>query len=312
MGTTLTFAWAYGNTDSASCGVCFNNCLCNCLCNNQALGRVVPVVHLTAVYVWKLQYWTLAFPPSEDPGGSGTNPIDTIQDILECDARKLFTWIGLRGEVMDLGTVGTYKEQGSTFVPLVVMLSLWMYERLGRAAAKAKVEEEAAAAKPKADASSSPKPNTSLTNIFAWIQKQYEWIRETITDQAWFEPIFYAALVYTPVMRGQVDLVGCFYLLLLVCFTQKQSETLWWQRPMVWIAEHQMGILLIFLWVRYGVYLGRPCSEFTITSWLWSGNEMTRNSEWRVWLGIANECVTSSLSYQPCPVGDMLWTTLYC
>ena len=312
MGTTLTFAWGRGNTDKVSC---FNKILSS-LCSNTVLGRIVPVVHLISVHVWKLKYWKHAFPPSEDPGGSGTIPIDAIQDILGCDAQTLFTWVGLRGEVMRKisGTEikPVYKEYPSTYVPLVVMLSLWMYERLGQAAAAAKAN----AAKAKPDGSPDPSPSAKRADVQGLLEKssqliqfQYKWIRGTITDQAWFKPIFYAVLVWTPVRRGQVDLWSFFYLWLLVCFMQKQSERLWWQRPMVWTAEHQMGILLFILWGRYAVYLGRPpdCS-WTHPTWMppWMPS-VTRDHQLRLWLGIANECVISRLSYQPCPVFDMLW-----
>ena len=178
MGTTLTFVWGRGNANKASC---FNQILSS-LCK-AVLGRIVPVVHLTSVHVWKLKYWTHAFPPSEDPGGSGFIPTDAIQDILRCDAQTLFTWVGLRGEVMrktsSTEVKPVYKEYPSTYVPLVVMLSLWMYERLGQAAAAAKAN----AAKAKPDGSPDPSPSAKRVDVQGllekssqFIQLQYKWI----------------------------------------------------------------------------------------------------------------------------------------
>ena len=366
LGATLTFAWGHNNNIS-------NLLACN------FFGKFVPLVHLTSVYVFKLQFWQQAFPAYDDSDGS-ILPLETTETFLGCDAGQTFTWIGLRGEVMSKNHVNQqYEVQASTYVPLLVMLSLALHDWLSQDPCetdetyKEKEPESQDGEAYEEDEIEPAAEEDGLLWLFALIRDKYTWLRDTITEHI-FGDAFYALLILTPVLRGQVDLVSGMYLFLLVCFTQSslaEEDTvqrgpfyggivsligsavlgwamLWWFDALLWswlyliglglllilgcvplrkwlqsacrtfakdVCSNQMGLLFVVLCIRYAVYLGRPpdCSWLSKSSWLYQHvaffidpeRLVTRNAELRVWLGIANECVTNQDYYRPCPVLDL-------
>ena len=298
-GTTLTFRWGHSSSAACRCHSLFTD----------IFSKVVPLVHLTCVYLWKLEFWNKGFPDHSD---GSIIPLERIETIFGCDAHETFTWIGLRGEVMR--KVGhQYAARTSTYVPLVVMVSLAVYDWLShpeeaddQEEAGQKTDEEADEEQKRAHA----EEDSLMLAALATVRDKYTWLRDTMTDRAIIVPAFYALLIWTPVMRGQVDLVCLMYLFLLVCFTQSQREQdLRTCGSIVksichCISRYQMVLLSIVLCIRYGVYLGRPPGcDWQLTP---PGHLITRNSTLRVWLGIANECVTDNLYYQPCAVEDLL------
>lgn len=304
-GTALTFRWGHCST-TAWCSSVFTD----------VCGKVLPLVHLTSVYVWKLEFLRQVLPDSSD---GSIIPLDRIETIFGCDATQTFTWIGFRGVVMR--KVGEqYVAHTSTYVPFVVMISLAVYNWLdpgdGDGEAEKTVDEEEQ--KHIEEEQRHIEKDSKILKAAALIRDKYLWIRDMITDGAFIVPVFYALLIWTPVLRGQVDLVSGMYLFLLFCFTLSQRKMPDIAPPLDGpdstcqsfaksichcVSRYQMGLLAFVLCARYLVYLGLPPD----CGWLPPpGHLITRNRNLRVWLGIANECVTEQMYYQPCAVEDLL------
>jgi hypothetical protein len=255
MGVALIYGWGHSSPTG-----CWSKALSWCFPFwTVTFGKVVPLIHLTSVYVWKLRFWKHVSPTSDESDDGSTLPSERL--IFGCDANQTFTWIGLRGEVMRKAP-GTqqYEVFNSTYVPLVVMLSLAVYDWLSQdgEADEEEPEPETEPAEPELEPEPEPEPGQDavkqektktgeedehpVLSRLAFARDKLTWLGDTITDKAIFVPAFYALLVWTPVLRGQADLVSGLYLFLLVCFAQSQHEV---ELHTDWAFG--LGILCIFL-----------------------------------------------------------------